>query len=564
MGGVGAVEAINRLGNRWVVGVCGAVDPPPVLDRPSSDRRSDVTGRSHRRCRGGGSIGAVWSGRTRPQRSDEANPVLRPLRRPPSPQEMAFFSGGESFWNERTPEENARSKPPPFDSVRMPGLWMVDLFTPSTVRDLHAALGDIAEERSRQGTIDIHDWIVSSRRGLGISYTTLPSLVDARDWHRYAPTVERVALPSGVRMITPGVANLTPSISAIVLTCWFDPAEATRVDSLWRADYQHHNEPSGGYFRRFPGGRTHPDLSHGYSIHTADEMRRRAIERALAEVRQSCRHWAADRFGGLFADTLSQPVVELMVTSITPPYSSDFEWSLDALGIGRAFPLWRDGPWTLAEPRSIHRAEHQAEHRAILSIRRADYNGVGDSDKYSDRSIFNHASFTTQDLLTRWALSLAINEYDSRVSRIRDTLSRGSRIYWSASELRRLRNHLLSESIDARSLITDLRRATKSAWTYGTASNFKATIDGKEYEFMEELRLGQRNAVKDLDQRLRVADGTLQAATSVTGALSNTRTQRLVVFLAIVSVVVALLALARSGDSGDRTYKPTGQVNSSK
>lgn len=460
---------------------------------------------------------------------------------------MEMEKVGSSYWRESDPKENAQGVLPDGERVQVPVIWVVELYTPSTIDGLLRGITDLDWEYGRTRNNSLLKWMSDVRQGRTAGWTNLgivsqPSSSDFMS--------ERVApLPRGIRSCRPILMSLTPSVTALVVAFFMDDESADQLNDPLRANYSTlvTRDP---LFRRFDVIRyilqsKHPRL--GQHIHRPDNLRHAAVRSRIAAMQDECVNWVRRHLPGTFHSlrTVPFPTALLFVTEKTLPLTeaAGLVRAFGPLCIDREYDAWDSSEWPagrLVFPRSWDDEGAQL----IFACRRHDAfpKDAGYPDPTSNGTIAFRADEVVRGLLSRWAVLHMLNSFHMRLASLRDKTAR-ERKYHPIRDLKRFRalarTALYDILVAAQEVMEFVENDHAFRWEV-MEMRYVRSVRGTHPKLIEDLRDSLRNRAQQIQRESTLLQATLTIITDVSQTILNTSIQRLLLFLAILSAGVAL------------------------
>ena len=454
------------------------------------------------------------------------------------------------YWNDRDPAENRDGRLPAWESIEVPAIWVVELYTPSTVEGLLGGIERLGWETRRSGGDDILKWMADIRHGRAAGWTALGLVSSTRAGHLM--TERSAELPSRIQAAQPMLMSVMPSITALV-TCFILTDDAAKEVNLpLRREFATFTTRDDRFRRRhlfryvIRGG----DIHMGSTIHAPDFQRRDEVVRTLDSLEADCTAWVAKQLPGAFAGGLRRglfPTSMLFVSERRRLMREHLRLrALEGAELDRAFDAFQTDEWPRARllmPRGFRREDL----RVRFACRRRDAfpprNGYPDPS--SNWTIAQRADDLVRGLAVRWAISCLLEGYAHRLSALRDATAGKHRLR-PVRDLKTLRDFARKDLLDIRSSTSELARFAKSPhYVYDTIEpRYVRPIRGSHPALLEHLREAQESQCAQLQQDADHLLMAMSATTDVTQTISNIRLQRIVLLVTIVSVVVAAIALA--------------------
>lgn len=454
-------------------------------------------------------------------------------------------------------EENAESRLPSVEKVHLGGIVLAEVFTPSTVAALHNAIRNLPLKRPGER----EDILAFLAKGRYASSGFQPVGMVRRPGDFLLEGYHDPAVPDGVQGISLSLTYPVPSVTALIAT--FILAESAG-DLSWilRGDY----EPSesrprlhipgrwGRLRSRIPWVRPRAYTLRGSSMYGVFHQKEAACDALMEKYEVACWNWLTATFSGRLGKEAgpNRPAVRLIFTSATAPFSDEYPWFRP---LGLDFPLyWQSEPvgWGIATP-----VLPDTPFRMVVAGRRKDIRtgtgtgtrtGTGDDSNWFLAQVFHDEH---QSLITQWAMSCLMSIYIERLAKLRDSAGKRGRMARPVRQALDLDRYLLGDGLDTSTVIAD-------------AASFAATRAGSGWDGYNYIQRSSRASVsvpdppRDLNstytnflksQTDRVTrdaknvTANIAASAELRQAVANTRLQRFVIVLTIVTVVIAVVGL---------------------
>lgn len=456
-----------------------------------------------------------------------------------------------TFWRDRDPKENARSRLPENENIELPVIWVAELYTPSTVSGLLTGISDLGWEYGKTRDDSLAKWMSDVRRGRRAGWTSLGLVSPAESPHMMSERT--AALPEGVKGAMPVLISVTPSITALIVAFLMSDESAKSLNVPLCASYSTRmkRDPRFRRWHVIPHVLWNRPIHTSRSIFSPDLIRRNEVRASLQDLERRCTTWVGEKMPGTFASGLPSkkiPTAMLFVTETISPLgpASRGVWAFQGLSIDRDYDAWESDEWPggrLALPRLW---DDEAP-RLVFGCRRSDAfpERAGYVDPTSNWTIAQRADDHVRGLLVRWALSCMLDGYHESFSILRDK-SAARRFYRPIRDLKALRSLARAQLNDALTSASEIAEFVEwdSAYRYATLEmKHVRDVDGERPDLLEHLKSSQATSVRQLEREAALLQSTLAVSTEVTQTISNIRTGRLVVSLTIVSVAIALAAI---------------------
>jgi len=461
--------------------------------------------------------------------------------------------GGSAFYRTRDPEENATGKLPDHERIDLPAIWVAELYTPSTVGGLLKGIGELGWEHGRSGNNDLSKWMSDVREGRKAGWTSLGLVSSPIDPHFMR---ERTALlPPGVKAALPVLMSLTPSLTAFMIVFLLDDDTAASLQTPLRAEFQTITRPD-PLFRPWHIVRhvlMNGELRLGHSILQPDSLRRETVRSQVQQIESGCVQWVKDRLPGAFASLpdLKSPTAILLVTEKVQPLSKDSRniKAFHGLAIDRDYDAWESDEWPGARL-VLPRSWNDEGSRMVFACRRHDAfpDSAGYHDITSNWTIAQRADNLIGGLLSRWAITCLLDGYHHTLSALRDRTALNRR-YRTIRDLKALRTLSNTTLYDIGASAQEIFEFADSDHLYSynvMEMSYLREGSGGKQALLSGLKSAQGRRARQLQRDATLLQSTLANSNNLSQTISNIRIQRLVVFLTLISIGVALWALAVS------------------
>lgn len=461
------------------------------------------------------------------------------------------FSKELSSRLERDAKENESGRMPPNERVEVPALWVAELYTSSTIEGLTQGITNLNWEQGRTRDESVIDWMTEVRHGRTAGWTNL-GLVSSVDSPHFMS--ERTAvLPTGVAALRPTLRSVTPSVSALTVAFMFDDETAQLLDEGLRADYTTFSTRSPRFRRRYLfahilWGRP---TTHSRSVHTPDTQRRDEAAKSLKALEASCTSWLSRNLPGVFASGLrdgSYPTAMLFLSEGTRPFTDESQQirALRSIGLSRDYNAWETDEWP-AVRMVFPSGSREQDLRLSFGARREDSfpEHPGTPDSESNWSISQSADDLIPGLLTRWALSCLLDGYHQMLSQHRD-MSASLSTFRPVRDLRDLRTFARTDLYDILSMTTEVTALAKSHRNFAyDVLEMNRVEDGTRAKLplLKGMRKAQSRRGRQVTREAILLRKTLSMSAETTQTISNVRSQRLILALSALSIIIATSAI---------------------
>jgi hypothetical protein len=464
--------------------------------------------------------------------------------------EWGRSSRDRPFWKKQDDKQNREDRLPDSERVEIPAIWVVELYTPSTVRRLLQGIRSLEWDQGRfSGGESLSEWMSDVRQGTQAGWTSLGLVSPPEKPHFSAD--RQAPLPAGVTGALPVLMSLTPSVTALVTAFLLDDSAATEVDAVLRRSYSTFTKRDTRFRRRhvvryvLKGGTIHA----GHSIHDPNTQRRDGAEACIARLEKGCTDWVREYVPGLFASLPGalHPTAVLMLTEAIPPLTPEARRirAFDGLSLDRGFNAWESEDWP--HVRMALPGWQGNPSRLVFGCLRTQ--AIADTRHYyeptSNWTIAQHANDAIPGLLARWAVTRMLDGYHEVLSTLRDKSAAAQR-YHTVRDLKDLRGLVRTRLFDVEASVDEVLSfvRTKRLYERETMDMESAfAVKGERFKLLEELRSGQARRGRQVRRESELLKGTLALSSDLSETITNIRVQRLLVLLTLVSVGIAVWAL---------------------
>ena len=475
--------------------------------------------------------------------------LKRPIRALIGPSyNRAISRATVEFWSTNDAAENEKTRLPDNEQIALPALWLAEIYTPTTRAGLVRLRDYVALAKLPHRNQDIERMISSTRLDRMRVVSPLPWVVPS-DSGIFVP--ERIVdkLPPRIAHVGLTLLSVTPSITVLVFEFVLKEEDGLRLNEVINAD-------RATTIRRT--GKTRRSILH------VENQKRGDVAEFRKSIQKDAENWIRMRVPGFFSESSSGsfPAIELLATQLADPFEPNDSTSRpdpyrDMLDLENWLGYWRCVDYDyfrlsqsrfdeFLAPRSYRLA--LAAQMSALADNRLPHTGIGTTNHEILSAAIQAIGAWLPALLSRWALTALLSEVDRYLSLLRDEAmaSMGGN---SARELIALRDSLLRVGLDSRIVATEIVEfaAEQDEWEYGVPDFAFVTHDGRSTESLSSvLRKGQRATGKRVGQVESDLGELLSTSADLTGSVQNLRLQGKVLWLTVVSSIIAIVALGVS------------------
>jgi hypothetical protein len=484
-----------------------------------------------------------------------SRPSIRSIRRD--------TAGPITPWANTDRRMNEESRLPTDESIRMAGLVLVELFTPSTVGRLIDNLERLPTKNPKQKN-EIIASLANGRHSLGRSGWQNLAIIRPVGNPTFGDGFND-SLPPGVDAVWLGIHYATSSLTAVVATFTYSE-EYSDISDIFRRDYHSFTSieevqvrvkgPFAGLRSKIPWHRPRRYTVHS-SPRTADFQKKEAYEALATERKKDCWDWFAGKFSGRYAqEELSQrPVARLILTRASTPFQDRLAHFAPA-GLSAYWDVWRSSEgtgWYLKFRDNV--SDISDPHMMTFAAKTSEADGGNDSAHPKESVWYITQNFHSEqsELIVRWAINCLLRVYSKRLAQLRDQSRLRRAFGHPVREARNMDDFLLGDGLDASTVTSDLQSYTgelkQFRWNVPEYTLDESYLSGEDRTGRDEVELipqlckvirqGSERLVRDM------ASITVNMNTSaeLRQAIANTRLQRSVVFLSAIATIAAVVSL---------------------
>jgi hypothetical protein len=443
------------------------------------------------------------------------------------------------------------------EGVQIPAVWVVELYTPSTINGLLKGISDLGWDQGLSRNDSLLKWMSDVRQGRYAGWINL-GLVSSPNSKNFMR--ERVAdLPYGVTAAMPVLMSLTPSLTAFVVLFIFEDSTADSLVSILREKFT-------TLIRRDSLLRPWHVVRHilfnshirlGHAIYSPDLIRREKIQVHLKQLENGCIKWVHAHIPGAFASLpdIPTPTATLLVTEKVRPLSDEARRirAFEGLGINQYHGIWESSKWVGARLVMPIRGWEEKENRLVFACRRFDAfpEEPGYHNPSSNWTISQRADDYVQRLLARQAITCLLDGYHQTLSSLRDKSAQDGK-YRPVRDLKELRALVRTKLYDINTCTQEIVEFVKSDFDYCDDVMNMTYISHKgngKIDLLSNMRSHQTQRALQVKRDADLLLSTLSTSSNISQTISNIRLQQFVAVLTILSVVIAVIALRVSSPS---------------
>ncbi|MFW6047180.1 MAG: hypothetical protein ACOCP4_05290 [Candidatus Woesearchaeota archaeon] len=188
-------------------------------------------------------------------------------------------------------KQNEKSKPPQKEDIRIPAMWVFEVFTPSNINNLYNGLKILGyQEKLLFGTMDINSLLDSYRYSIRQSgWINLGYLIDEKEKKMIGSNFKRKKLPEGIKEIKLSLMQSLPSTTILACQVRLNELKTKSLQEPVKKNYTTYEEK----------------INRGYRIHDALSQKINAVNRTKYNLKKSAVSFIYENFPGLFSEELN-------------------------------------------------------------------------------------------------------------------------------------------------------------------------------------------------------------------------------------------------------------------
>jgi hypothetical protein len=410
------------------------------------------------------------------------------------------------------PADNKLTSPPQDEQIRVPAIWVFEVFPPSFISNLRDSADKLGWTQSeRVLNPDFLDSIDSMRFRLsGGGWLNLGFIV--RDSSQALSMNRQAELPDGVDAIHASILQYIPSTTILAFQFLLDDDTANAIDQPLRETYSTYKERT----------------KDGWRYYNVESQKRLAVDLTRESIRTLCSEWVKNYFPGLYPSGQfdeSFPTCEIITFKKDEPYKLIDEKTrhsfLSMLNLNYDYYAWRSqnisGLYL-----QLYEEKNKDVSKLVLS---------GNISKIlEDNDLKGYVSDTREgqillwltaldNTIGKWVLYVLARTYEKQLGVLRDAYGSldFSRLDSAVSEVQALDRKLLNLQSNLTPFIHELFSVCKK----------KAYFLHDVYEFfpIAERRKNDRGLFDGLRERLLMLAESLRTNEEQIGAISNRNSQ---------------------------------------
>lgn len=410
------------------------------------------------------------------------------------------------------PRDNKLTSPPQDEQIRVPAIWVFEVFPPSFISNLRDSADKLGWTQSeRVINPDFLDSVDRMRCRLsGGGWLNLSYIV--RDSSQALNMNRQAELPDGVDAIHASILQYMPSTTILAFQFLLDNDAANALDQPLKETYSTYKER----------------IKDGWRYHNVENQKRLAVELSRESVRTLCSEWVKNNFPGLYASgnfDESFPTCEIITFKKNEPYKLIDEKTRDSflsmLNLDYDFYAWKSQKISglylqLYEERSKDVSKLVLSGNISKILEDSDLKGYASNTREGQILLWLTYLDNTIGI---WVLYVIARTYEKQLGVLRDSYASldFSRLDSAASEVQALDRKLLNLQSNLTPFIHELVSIC------GKKDYFLHDI----YEFfpVAEHRKNDKGLFDGLRERLLMLSDSLRSNEEQIGAISNRNSQ---------------------------------------
>ncbi len=469
----------------------------------------------------------------------------------PEPVRMEQTDEDLAYFLETDPKDNAESRPPENETVRMLSLCLAEIYTPSTVSGLIRGverLGWVHDDPFSSPHVRLPEWIRQIRATYGRgAIATIGYVRDTNDTRRQLPRPLQAPLPDGVDHLWVWLLGLTPSVTCLVVQFVLKDDDSLCLDRILRRDFRGRAEPR----------------DHGRAYYGAAHVKEEALQEERGRMRSLCSSWVREYLPGVFSEGITDhglPTLEMLTFNEAPPFQwqdnhgiADYRWLLRVDSDADAYESSSLPGWRLSlREASLHPPPFLIRLGGLWKEVAAKSDGEADGDTHA---VARAAGRRLVGFVSRFALHCLLAGYEERLGEVRDSAGQAlpNRSRDAVRGIDALRQLLANQTSDAQVVGTELAEMCESENFYGwETADFAAVAEwGRELEgsLVESMRTSQARRALNVVRSDSLARESISTAAQLMSSSMNVRFTRTVVWLTWVLVFLTVVAVVLTATS---------------
>lgn len=246
----------------------------------------------------------------------------------------------EDYHNVQDPKDNAATKPPPGEDIRVPTVWAIEVYPPTFIENLWNGLGNLGVLNSRRSSA-VGDFLENIRtRAFGGGWVNLDPIVRNEKFLFHGV---KGPLPDDVSEIRLSLHQLLPSTTILICQFFLEGDTVSSVEAALQAEYTTYTIPKGS----------------AISFIDVGIQKEEAVAVARKLIYTKCTNWINEYLPGYFCSDRS---------SFSPPTCDLITFKLNDLFEVEKQNIWRSYLGTLDLDSEFYQWKNDDIHGLYLQV----------------------------------------------------------------------------------------------------------------------------------------------------------------------------------------------------
>jgi hypothetical protein len=314
------------------------------------------------------------------------------------------------FHKEKDSKVNAETKPPNDEEIRIPTIWVFEVFPPEYIENLYNSIEKLELSASRNNLFgDSQNTIHNMRhRVAGGGWINLGYYLNNKSTN--SSIVDKLELPNEVKSIRASIFQPIPSTTILICQFFLEDTVSNILDKTLRDSYTTYKEK----------------IKNGYTYITVELQKENTINLNLEYLNSICTTWLKKNFLGLYSSNEideKHPVSYLITLEKETPFNNNSR-NIDymsILNLKRKYNVWKsedlDGIYL-----QLKDDRNEIRKRLVLSCNINDVLNNKDISTYGETQesrVVNYLQYLDHTFGT-WILDVLLDSYIYKITDLRD------------------------------------------------------------------------------------------------------------------------------------------------